>query len=115
MKATQLATFSAIWAGTVVGLASPASAEALTGPYTAVIGNGPTINETWTFTPCGPGCTNLTMGNQAVRQLHLEGSTWKWSENQDGVMCITTIDSTTLAGLFGCVPMTLPLQLTKAG
>lgn len=114
MKGAQLAAITtAIWASVVVYSAGPASAEALAGPYTAAIGSGTPMIATWVFTPCGPDCTNAEIGPGNVRQLRLQGNTWKWSEVNDGVTCITTIDNTTLAGSYGCVPMTLPLQLTR--
>jgi hypothetical protein len=109
----------AVMAGLVVGLAGPASAEGdtLSGTYTADQGdrNGP--EETWQFTPCGPGCTSLAVvsptdpkhryiacrdvGVPSPRELHLQDGTWHWTNQKPqspgfNSGCALTIDSGTL-------------------
>jgi hypothetical protein len=105
-------------AGSAVGLAGPASADPLGGTYTAEIRGDVspmTETQTWVFTPCGPDCTNLSIGEGfPVREMHLQGNTWAAIPYGDGGTCSTTIDNTTLAGETGCAPMSFHVQLTKA-
>jgi len=108
--------------GSAIGFAGPASAEALSGPYTVTfLGNGDaTLNYTWTFTPCGPDCTRMDPGSviSTPTEMRLQGNTWSGSaQNQEGKTCNTTIDSGSLAGQasLGCGGLTFPIQLTKAG
>jgi hypothetical protein len=100
---------TAVVAGVAVGLAAPASAEPLSGTYSAVLGNGGTAR-TWVFTPCGPGCASLEIDPPSTsRELHQQGNTW--SGTNDG--CTTTVDSVTLAGTMGCGMINLQFQLTR--
>lgn len=99
--------------GAAAGLAAPASAEPIDGTYTAVI-SGPvsSMNQTWTFTSCGPDCRIMDNGG-AVKELRLLGNTWTFSKTEDGVVCETTIDATTLAGSTGCGFMMFGVQLIR--
>lgn len=105
-------------AGVSVGVASPALAEPLSGTYTAVIGNGTTTTQTWTFTPCGPDCARVDRvsdGPLPPIEMHLQGTTWSWSDNDPDAQCTASIDSVSLAGSTGCSYMQFPVQLTPAG
>ena len=66
--------------GATVALASPASAEPLTGTYNAQFTgqNGSSTTQTWILTPCGPDCSRLDNGT-SVNELRLQGNTWSYS------------------------------------
>jgi hypothetical protein len=117
MMMMRIAAMAAIVAGASVGLASPASAEPLSGTYTAeVIGNNgvpsPLTNSPWAFAPCGPDCTR-----GGDREFRLQGDTWTASSDTDGdgIVCRTTFDNSSLTGMTGCGGMEFPLKLTKVG
>ena len=119
---TRIVAVAAVLTGAAIGFAGPASAEALSGPYTVTfLGNGDaTLDYTWTFTPCGPDCTRMDPGSpiSTPTDMRLQGNTWSGSaQNQEGKTCTTTIDNGSLAGQasLGCGGLTLPIQLTKAG
>ncbi|ODQ87298.1 hypothetical protein BHQ18_24310 [Mycolicibacterium flavescens] len=97
-----------------LGLAVPAVAEPLSGTYTATIGDGATMTQTWVFTPCGADCTSLDIGGGApAKEMRLQGNTWSWTQTSDGVPCTTTIDAASLAGMTGCGGMTFPVRLSR--
>lgn len=116
MKTLRVAALTVLLTGTAVGLASPASAEPLSGTYTAeVIGRDGTPSllgdSPWVFTPCGADCTR-----SAGREFRLHGNTWVSSmTTEDGVKCTTTFDNNSLSGMHGCSFMTFPMRLTKIG
>lgn len=116
MRIGRIAAMAAVLAGTSMGLASPASAEALAGTYTAeTIGldgsASPFTDSPWVLTPCGPDCTST-----GDREFRLQGNTWTDSKPAaDGMPCRTTFDATTLTGMSGCDGMEFPIKLTKTG
>src|SRR5271156_400687 len=65
---TALATFAAA----NLTLAAPARAETptMSGTYAAHVD---TDNETWTATPCGPGCADITFGTHGSARARLVG------------------------------------------
>jgi hypothetical protein len=118
-----LATLSAtlVLAGAAVAMAGPASADPLSGPYTAtVIDGGGHIEvgatQTWMFTPCGPDCTHYRTPGKQAGDLHLQADTWTgttpWSS---GGTCANTMDSNSLVFTMACPPATLVFQLAKGG
>ena len=105
----------AVFAGTALGLANPASAEPLSGMYkaTATDSTGATVDATWILTPCGPDCLTL-MWKTSVQQMHRQGSIWT---STDKNACVTTMDENTLTGTFACPDATDPpvtVHLTRA-
>src|SRR5262249_40773171 len=80
MKAIRIATLSALIAGASIGLAGPASADPLDGPYNLVVINGHgsmnngTTNSIFA-SACGPDCTRLNAASWSA-DLHLAGNTW---------------------------------------
>jgi hypothetical protein len=68
---TALATFAVA----NLTLAAPARAETPTmgGTYAAHVD---TDNETWTATPCGPGCADITFGTHGSARARLVGARW---------------------------------------
>jgi hypothetical protein len=101
-----------VLAGTVIGLAGPASADELNGSYTQAGGFAGTTQVT--FSPCGPDCLRRTTeGSGVVRQFQRHGNTWVSADDIPGVV---TIDINTLqeSTVF---PDGTPLtqQLTKNG
>jgi hypothetical protein len=109
-----------VLAGTAVGLAVPASAEAPSGSYTAttieggmVMQPGSTMN--WSLTPCGPDCTRIEPNppNPKTFDLHPQGNSWT---GVDGAGCAVTLDSTSLLVTEVCPVLgNLSFQLTKNG
>lgn len=103
----------AVLAGAAVGLAGPASAEPLSGDYTAtVIDGGGGYREgktaTWTFAPCGPDCTQGGVG-----ELHLQDG--MWTGDQPGTSCNTAIDASSLVMTRTCGNARVVWQLVKNG
>ena len=80
-------------AGAAIGLASPAAAEPLSGPYsaTAVEGFGMqtgTVSH-WTLSPCGADCTHLHTGAGKGLDLWLQGNVWTGVDED----CAVTLDN----------------------
>lgn len=112
MRAISGAVLTALLTTASIGLAGPASAEPLSGTYTALFSgnNGSSQTMTWTFTPCGPDCTTMDNG----RELHLQNGIWSGSTpGTDGIVCSTTIDAATLSGTHGCGFMTFNFHMTR--
>jgi hypothetical protein len=104
MKTTRIAILAAAMAGAAVGLSGPASAEPLSGAYTATMLDGGGAYKrgsttTWTLTPCGPDCTHVNTGAGTPSDLHLQGNTWNGpfgvSDTGD-VSCTATLDNNSL-------------------
>lgn len=103
MSITRGLTAGIVLAGTAIGLAHPASAEAPNGSYTATVTTGnPAIDLNVgdtvpvTFTPCGPDCAHLRLGTIEAFQsdLRLRGDTWtgtRTTETGEHV-CTYTLD-----------------------
>lgn len=92
-----------IVAGASIGVAGPASAEPLDGPYTHTItdnGGAPLhvgAQTPWVLSPCGPTCLHI---HQAVdpewdADVHLEGKTWAGTINEHRTI---SFDKDSLAG-----------------
>jgi hypothetical protein len=109
----------AVTAGTAVGLASPASAEPLSGNYTATVTAstaGIPVGSTRTvdFTPCGTDCTHFQAGQgNAAADLHLQGDTWTGSRTAaNGVVCNETL-APNLVLSEDCEGKSITFQLSK--
>jgi hypothetical protein len=112
MKTLRITALVVTMAGAAVGLASPATAESLSGSY-AVTGEGLQPNVSWDFASCGANCVLANGG----WQMHRQGTVWSGKVN-DG--CMTTIDENNLSGTYQCTsgPISLPpiaIQLAKSG
>lgn len=125
MMITRGLVFSAVLSGLAVWLASPASAEPLSGSYTGTItavnpaGQGANVGQTTTFTltPCGPDCTTMAAPNVNVpwaTDLHLQGNTWTGHANQAGD-CALTLDNNSLAFTTVCPSVTIHQVLIRNG
>jgi hypothetical protein len=110
-----------VLAAAALGLASPASAEPLSGNYTATVtaSSGALltrIGETipLIFTPCGPDCTHMAdPGEPTVdKDLQRQGDTW--TKTNEGVGCTTTVNGN-LVLTVDCGNSTTVYQLTKNG
>lgn len=89
-----------VLAGAAVGLAGPAFAEELSGPYTVTYIEGAGVfkaGETshWTLSPCGPDCTHVQTPGTYNMDLHRDGNSWngRWGPN-DG--CTAALDDSSL-------------------
>ena len=96
-------------AGSAIAFAGSAWADDLDGAYTATAWSDGSPDRTWTFTPCGPGCAQLTTGAGARSDAHLADATWtvdpfnSTGTCDDGTTTTDdtqhmTIDAETLAG-----------------
>jgi hypothetical protein len=97
----------AVLAGAAIGLASPASADPVDGPYTATMLDGGGIKEngsttTFTLTSCGPDCINMNTGSAAF-DLHRQGNLWTATFGDEGPQpCTWTLDNTSLVTTRTC-------------
>lgn len=96
MRITLGITVAALTACTAVGLASPASAEPLSGSYNGILidGTGEVLNPkpvSLNFVPCGPDCTHMKTPSQAI-DLHLQGTAWVARYDWNGSPCTITLD-----------------------
>jgi hypothetical protein len=101
MTITRAMAVAAVLAGAAVGMAGPASAEPLSGPYTTTIIDGGGIKENgstsiWTLASCGPDCTRLQTASGFAFDLHPQGNTWTGSFDEAGVTCTSTLDNSSL-------------------
>jgi hypothetical protein len=99
-----------------VGLASPASAEPLSGTYTATATEGGLGLETgavttWTFSPCGADCTHLHTPGGIETDLHLQDNVWNGADNKG---CFATLDNSSLVYTVVCPAGRIVFQLRKA-
>jgi hypothetical protein len=108
----------AVLAATAVGLAGPASAEPLSGPYIGtmiepgVSGGEVGLIAHFLFTPCGPDCTT-TQSEFGSSDLRLQGNSWTESSG-DG--CAWTVDGASLVIANQCSgEPRVAFQLAKAG
>ena len=101
-----------------VGLASPASAEPLSGPYNATMiepgasGGEVGLAAHFLFTECGPDCTGA-QSEVGTFQLHPQGDVWTGSSA--GSPCTWTIDSSLVVANQCPGDPRVAFQLTKAG
>lgn len=81
---------TAMFATVAVAAASPVwadLADQTSGTYTAQSPNDPQIS-TWTITPCGSTCVNVTSGLfRGTRQAQLSSKTEEWTFSLDQVIC----------------------------
>ena len=122
---TRALAVGAVFAGTAVGLAGPASAEPLSGSFLATITD---VNPAWdkaspgnamdvTLTPCGADCTTMAaphVPNPWSTDLHLQGNTWTGTQPDNGFgPCPIALDNTSRALTITCpaVPTTLQFSL----
>ena len=108
----------AVFAGAAVGLASPASAEPLSGSYNATMiepgasGGEVGLAAHFLFTPCGPDCTGA-QSEFGTSELHPQGDAWTGSS--PGSPCTWTIDSSLVISNQCPGDPRVAFQLTKAG
>ena len=69
-------------AGAAIGFASPASADDFSGTYTGAPKADGT--DTWTVTPCGPGCADVTSLIPYTAQAHLANGQWTMTAVESG-------------------------------
>ena len=106
-----------------IGSAGVASADPLTGSYTATVTGsiGTYLNSpapTWVFTPCGPGCVNV---DAQGAQLHEQNGQWTGTyevhavDNGEVVVCTRTVTAALTAVDMCPRPLGLMVnyQLTK--
>jgi hypothetical protein len=102
-------------AGVAVGLAGPASAEPLSGAYSATAIEGGLGMETgtvsnWTLSPCGADCTHLHTGGGIETDLHLQDNVWTGPDNKG---CFATLDNSSLVYTVLCPNGRIVFQLRK--
>ena len=112
-----------VMAGVAMVLASPASAEPLSGTYTAtpvMDANGMAAMypfTTYTFTSCGSDCTRLQIGQAggSVVELHLQDNAWTGTwVSESGISCTESVSSDAASTSRNCNGQVLAHQLTKA-
>jgi hypothetical protein len=79
-------TAAAVLAGAAVGFADPACADDLNGAYTITLSDGKSP-ATWTFTPCGPGCSLVTSNKGWSTDAQLVNGSWIMGPIQNTVHC----------------------------
>lgn len=88
MAIAQWIAATAMFAGVAVSAASPVwadPADQMSGTYTVQSPNDPQLS-TWTITPCGSTCVNITSDRiRGTRQAQLANLEWAFSFNQ--VVC----------------------------
>lgn len=115
----------AVLAALAIGSAGVASAEPLSGSYTATVTGafGNYLSDrspTWVLTPCGPGCVNV---DAQGAQLHEQDGRWtgtfevRAADNREVVVCTRTITAELTASDMCPQPLGLMVnyQLTKNG
>jgi hypothetical protein len=121
MKTTCIAIVAAAMASAAIGLASPASAEPLSGSYNALVinGGGVLVNGqtvSWTLSSCGPDCLRVDnkFDNGRSEEFHLQGNTWI-GPSEDG--CTDKLDNNSLVDTIHCSDGSpdMVYQLTKKG
>jgi hypothetical protein len=126
MTITRGLAVGAVVAGAALGLANPASAESLSGTYTATVtdvidsvGPGPIrvgATMTWALTSCGADCTRLEVNPpnpEHLLDLHLQGNSW--TGGPDSVECTKKIDTAASAATEVCPMWTIQYALSKTG
>jgi hypothetical protein len=99
MNVIRGAAMSALFAGASIGLAGPALADPLNGPYNLVVTDGhgtrPSGAQDSVFAaPCGQDCTHLNSPSWDA-DLHLHGNTWTGVASNGMTL---TLDSNSLSG-----------------
>jgi hypothetical protein len=103
--------------GVAVVLAGPASADPLSGAYTATATEGGLGMDTgtvsaWTFSPCGADCTHLHTGGGIETDLHLQDNVWTGADNKG---CFGSLDNGSLVYTVVCPDGRIVFQLRKGG
>jgi hypothetical protein len=123
---TRALAVGVVFAGAAVGLASPASAEPLSGSFLATITD---VNPAWdkagpgdamdvTLVPCGADCTTFAaphVPHPWSTDLHLQGTSWTGTQPDNGYgTCPIALDNNTRALIIDCpsVPTTIHFSLT---
>jgi hypothetical protein len=117
MKSRLIAAAGGLLAIPSLVIAGPAAADSLSGPYTATVLDGLANykSTTYTFSPCGSGCTHLAIGDGPVGgDLHLKGNMWTGALNNAGTDCTEAVNGDTLVATRTCGTFVLTHQLTKS-
>jgi hypothetical protein len=77
---------AAVLAGAALALACPAWADDLNGAYT-VMWSDDSAASTWTFTPCGSGCSHVSGNKGWATDAHLVDGRWIMGPIQNTVRC----------------------------
>jgi hypothetical protein len=117
---------AAVLAGATLGLASPASAVAPSGTYTATVTEasgtvGPApidvgATVTWALTPCGPDCARLEVNPpnpHPQMELRLQGNSWAGGPDELG--CTKTISADASTATEVCKMWTIHYSLGRNG
>jgi hypothetical protein len=118
MKIKRGMAVGVVLAGAAVGLASPASADPLSGSYTetATGGSFPGLIRTFIATACGADCAHLEWNTGTAGDLHPQGNTWTGTRIPPDVTCTYTVDMKSLVANDECGPLgNTRWQLTKNG
>lgn len=110
-----------------VGLAGPASADPLSGTYTATVtqatdtsGFGPPPiaagdQLTWLLSPCGPDCTRVEVADRPKHALDLQAQGESWSGGPNAIGCSKTIDPGAATATEVCKSWIINYALTNNG
>jgi hypothetical protein len=117
MMITRGMAVGVVLAAAALGLAGPASADPLSGPYKATATEGGLGMETgtvstWTFSPCGADCTHLHTGGGIETDLHLQDNVWTGADNKG---CFASLDNSSLVYTVACPSGRIVFQLSKGG
>jgi hypothetical protein len=103
MKMTRVAILVATMTCAAVGLSGPASADPVSGPYTATVIQGAQTykqgaTDNWTVSSCGPDCTHL---DPLGMDLQRQGNAWTalWGPSNS---CTASLDNTSLVFTEAC-------------
>ena len=116
MPIARRAAVAAAFAGAVIGLAGPASAQLTEGSYTSttVGGDFAGVHTQWTLSSCGQNCMTIRFSNGDTMDLHLQGNAWTGTDSGPG--CTYSLDNNSLAGHQNCPSgSSYDWQLTKDG
>jgi hypothetical protein len=96
---------AAVLTGSAIGLACPARADDLSGAYT-VLWSDDSPASTWTFTPCGSGCSHVTGDKGWSTDAHLVDGMWVMGPIRNTVRCSNgTTEADTANGSFNAVTL----------
>jgi hypothetical protein len=93
-------TTAVVLAGAAVAFACPALADDLNGAYTVMWSDDSPVS-TWTFTPCGSGCSHVTGNKGWSTEAHLVNGRWIMGPIRNTVRCSDgSNEATTANGSF---------------
>ena len=106
---------AAMACGAALGLAGPASADALSGAYSATAIEGGLGMDTgtvsnWTFSNCGVDCSHLHTSGGIETDLHLQNNVWSGADNKG---CFASLDNSSLVYTVVCPSGRIVFQLSK--